>query len=98
MPNDECRMEENRGTRRFRRFLRLNLRDLWNLRGKMTNAQAIKEDLANQILSCVQWQRSVENMIASGITTFFEIGHGNVLAGLIKRINTSMQVVNISDT
>jgi [acyl-carrier-protein] S-malonyltransferase len=63
----------------------------------MTDAQTIKEDLANQILSCVQWQRSVENMIASGVTTFFEIGHGNVLAGLIKRINTSVQVINIGD-
>ncbi len=63
----------------------------------ITEAQTIKEDLANQILSCVQWQRSVENMIASGVTTFFEIGHGNVLAGLIKRINTSVQVINIGD-
>jgi len=64
----------------------------------MTDIQTIKDDLANQILSCVQWQRSVENMIANGVTTFFEIGHGNVLAGLIKRINPNVQVINIGDS
>lgn len=63
----------------------------------LTAAIAIKEELANQILNCVQWQRSVENMVASGVTTFFEIGHGTVLAGLIKRINPNVQIINIGD-
>jgi len=36
-------------------------------------------------------------MIAGGVTTFFEIGHGEVLAGLIKRINPAVQVINIGD-
>ncbi|MBM3119985.1 MAG: ACP S-malonyltransferase [Chloroflexi bacterium] len=63
----------------------------------LIDAQAIKEELIDQITHCVQWQRSIENMVASGVTTFFEIGHGQVLAGLIKRINPAVQVLNIGD-
>ena len=63
----------------------------------LTDAEAIKEELVNQILHCVQWQRSVENMIARGVTTFFEIGPGQVLTGLIKRISPAVQVLNIGD-
>ena len=63
----------------------------------LTDAQAIKEELVSQITNCVQWQRSIENMIAGGVTTFFEIGHGQVLAGLIKRINPAVDVFNICD-
>jgi len=36
-------------------------------------------------------------MIAAGVTTFFEIGPGQVLAGLIKRISPRVQVFNICD-
>ncbi|MFC2049837.1 ACP S-malonyltransferase [Chloroflexota bacterium] len=63
----------------------------------LTDAEAIKQELIDQLLSCVQWQRSVENMIAAGITSFFEIGPGQVLTGLIKRINSGVQVFNICD-
>ena len=63
----------------------------------LTSATAIKQELTNQILNCVQWQRSVENMIANGVTAFFEIGHGAVLTNLIKRINPNVQVTNIGD-
>jgi len=63
----------------------------------LIDAQAIKEELIDQITHCVQWQRSIENMVANGVTTFFEIGHGQVLAGLIKRINPAVQVLNIGD-
>ena len=63
----------------------------------LTDAEAIKQELVDQVLSCVQWQQSVENMIASGVTTFLEIGPGQVLTGLIKRISPAVQVSNISD-
>jgi len=63
----------------------------------LTDAKAIKQELIDQLLSCVQWQRSIENMAAAGVTTFFEIGPGQVLTGLIKRISPAVQVRNIGD-
>jgi [acyl-carrier-protein] S-malonyltransferase len=63
----------------------------------MIEAKAIKEEMVDQITHCVRWQQSVENMIAGGVTTFLEIGHGQVLAGLIKRINPTVQIFNIGD-
>lgn len=63
----------------------------------LTDVETIKEELVNQVCHCVQWQRSVENIIASGVTTFFEMGPGQVLTGLIKRISSGVQVFNITD-
>jgi len=63
----------------------------------LTDTKTIKQELIDQLLNCVQWQRSVENMIAAGVTTFFEIGPGQVLTGLIKRISPGVQVFNIGD-
>jgi len=63
----------------------------------LLDVQSIKQELVDQVIRCVRWQQCVENMIAGGVTTFFEIGHGEVLAGLIKRINPAVQVINIGD-
>jgi [acyl-carrier-protein] S-malonyltransferase len=64
---------------------------------RLIDTGAIKEELAAQIVNCVRWQQSVENMIASGVTGFVEIGHGQVLADLIKRISPETPVLNIGD-
>jgi [acyl-carrier-protein] S-malonyltransferase len=58
--------------------------------------EAIKEELVSQIVRPVQWQQSVENMIARGVTTFFEMGPGEMLTKLIKRISPGAQSFNIS--
>jgi [acyl-carrier-protein] S-malonyltransferase len=63
----------------------------------LTDIGAIKDELVDQILHCVKWQHSIEKMITEGVNTFFEIGHGEVLAGLIKRIDSTVQVFNIGD-
>ncbi len=79
-------------------FLKPSLPVVANVTGEvLTDAEAIKQELIDQILSCVQWQRSIENMIAGGTTTFFEIGPGQVLTGLIKRISPVVQVFNVCD-
>ncbi len=64
----------------------------------VTTAEEIRDELLRQMASCVQWQKSIEYMIASGVDTFVEIGPGQVLNGLIKRINPEAQVFNIEDT
>jgi len=63
----------------------------------LTGIEAIKEELISQIIHCVKWQQSVETMIARGVTTFFEIGPGEVLTGLVKRISPGARTVNISN-
>jgi [acyl-carrier-protein] S-malonyltransferase len=62
----------------------------------LTAVDTIKEELISQIVHCVKWQQSIEATIAKGVTTFFEIGPGDVLAGLIKRISPGAQVFNIN--
>jgi len=63
----------------------------------LTDLEAIKEELVSQIVRPVQWQQSIENMIARGVTTFFEMGPGEMLTRLIKRISPGAQAFNISN-
>jgi len=63
----------------------------------LVTAQSIKEELLTQLCHCVQWQRSVEYMAGDGVSTFIEIGPGRVLAGLIKRIDKNVKILNIGD-
>lgn len=49
--------------------------------------EVIKANLASQLTSPVRWTQSVMNMIASGATSFTEVGPGSVLQGLIKKVN-----------
>jgi len=63
----------------------------------MTKPNEVKEELIQQLCHCVQWQPSVEYMVEAGVSTFIEIGPGQVLSGLIKRINDSVNVHNIND-
>ena len=63
----------------------------------LTTADLTKEELLRQLCNCVQWQRSIEYMIANGVSTFIEIGPGKVLTGLIKRINKNVELINVGD-
>jgi len=63
---------------------------------QLTAVETIKEELVSQVVHCIKWQQSIEATIARGVTTFFEIGPGNVLAGLIKRISPGAQVFNVN--
>lgn len=51
----------------------------------------IKDNLLKQLTSPVRWTQSVKNMIADGMTEFVECGPGQVLTGLIGRIQKSLE-------
>lgn len=54
-----------------------------------TDPERIKKNLLAQLTSPVKWTQSVKNMLADGAGTFKELGPGNVLQGLVKRISAS---------
>ncbi|HIU37841.1 MAG TPA: ACP S-malonyltransferase, partial [Candidatus Aphodousia faecigallinarum] len=58
--------------------------------------EAIIDALAAQAAGAVQWVKTVEAFKAMGVTHIVECGPGRVLAGLIKRIDSSMVVKNIN--
>jgi [acyl-carrier-protein] S-malonyltransferase len=62
----------------------------------LTSAAAIRQELLSQLRHCIQWQSSVEYMTRNGVSTYYEIGPGTVLAGLIKRISPETQTINIA--
>jgi len=56
-----------------------------------------KEILAKQVNHPVLWQKTIENMISDGFVKFIEVGPGKTLSGLIKKINSDVDVFNVSD-
>lgn len=65
--------------------------------GKIQHAREWPELLARQLESPVRWTESVQAMVANGITTFIECGAGEVLCGLIRRIEPTATTIAIND-
>ncbi len=57
-----------------------------------TDPDRIRENLIAQLTSPVRWTQAVRNMIADGADEFIELGPGNVLAGLISKIDNTVKV------
>lgn len=62
-----------------------------------TEAAKIKNNLIAQVVSPVQWTKSIETMAANGVDTFIEVGPGKVLTGLVKKINKDVKTYAIED-
>ena len=58
------------------------------------DAEEIKKLLVRQLFSPVLWRQSVEKMIEDGVSKFKEIGPGNVLTGLVRKIVSKTPVVD----
>ncbi|RZJ71384.1 ACP S-malonyltransferase [Flavobacterium sp.] len=58
----------------------------------VSDASEIKKNLIIQLTAPVKWTQSVRQMIADGATLFTEVGPGNVLQGLIKKIDKEAEV------
>lgn len=57
----------------------------------------IKEKLIEQLYSPVLWEDSVKTLLSLGVDTFVEVGPGKVLSGLIKKVDRSAKLYNVSD-
>ena len=59
-------------------------------------SESIKEGLVKQLTCPILWQKCMERLLADGIETFYEIGPGRVLTGLMRRIDRKTRVNNLS--
>ena len=57
-----------------------------------TDKALLQKQLLEQLTSPVRWTQSVQQMIADGATAFYEFGPGDVLKGLIRKINSEIEV------
>ncbi len=64
----------------------------------VTNAEEIRNLLVKQVSSPVLWEDSVRYMIEQGVDTFVEIGQGNVLSGLVKKVNRRVHTFTVQDS
>tara|TARA_B100000809_G_scaffold248220_1_gene278082 strand:- start:175 stop:1125 length:951 start_codon:yes stop_codon:yes gene_type:complete len=63
----------------------------------ITDPIKIKEGLIRQITETVRWRESIQNMCELGSSYFVEVGAGNVLSGLVKRINKNVESISIQN-
>jgi [acyl-carrier-protein] S-malonyltransferase len=61
----------------------------------LTTPAQIRAELVAQLTSPVRWSASVVRMMEMGVTRFIEIGPGNVLTGLVKRISAQAETANV---
>jgi [acyl-carrier-protein] S-malonyltransferase len=61
------------------------------------DAAAAIEALIRQVSAPVRWEDVVKRLVAEGVRTFVELGPGSVLAGLIRKIDRSVDVVSVED-
>jgi [acyl-carrier-protein] S-malonyltransferase len=56
----------------------------------LDDAESIRSSLADQLTQCVMWSDCVRTLADAGATHFVEVGPGNVLTGLLKRIDRAL--------
>ena len=57
-----------------------------------TDPEEIKQNLIAQLTAPVRWTYIVKQMLQDGVDTFTELGPGNVLQGLVKKVNAEVAV------
>jgi len=62
----------------------------------VSDPEVIKKNLIAQLTAPVRWTQTVKNMIADGCTSFTEVGPGQVLQGLVKKIDRSVETDGIN--
>jgi [acyl-carrier-protein] S-malonyltransferase len=68
-----------------------------NVNGLKANSNSIKSNMVEQLVSPVQFERTIRNMVQDGMTHFLEIGPGTVLQGLVKKIVPEVPVISFNE-
>lgn len=69
-----------------------------NITGQVsTSVDELRRNVGEHVVRPVQWTNSVRAMVDSGVNTFFEIGPGEVLSGLIRRVKRDVRTLSIKD-
>jgi [acyl-carrier-protein] S-malonyltransferase len=63
----------------------------------IANPKDISSLLVKQVYSPVLWEQSIVWLIEQGVDTFVELGSGNVLSGLIKKINREVTTISLGN-
>ncbi len=63
--------------------------------GPHDDSAGIRAKLVAQVVSPVRWEQSMRRMLADGFDTFYEIGPGRVLTGLLKRIDRKIPCTSV---
>ncbi|MFV9839003.1 MAG: ACP S-malonyltransferase [Aaplasma endosymbiont of Hyalomma asiaticum] len=61
------------------------------------DSSEVKDLIARQVVSKVRWRESIEYLILRGCSEFVEVGPGEVLTGLLRRIDASVRGMNVCD-
>jgi len=64
---------------------------------KLEDANHYRELLVSQLTAPVRFTQAARELVGKGVTVFVEVGPGNVLSGLLKRIDRSVRTVSVSD-
>jgi [acyl-carrier-protein] S-malonyltransferase len=64
---------------------------------RLEDAQRYRELLIEQLTAPVKFTQSARELINQGVTTFVEVGPGNVLGGLLKRIDRNVRTFSVND-
>ena len=61
------------------------------------SAASCRDGLVRQVSAPVRWEESVQELVRQGVDTFVEVGPGQVLSGLVKKIEKGARVLNVED-
>jgi [acyl-carrier-protein] S-malonyltransferase len=63
---------------------------------KIEPAQRLASLLVDQLTAPVRFTQAARELMGNGVTTFVEVGPGNVLSGLVKRIDKGVKAVSVN--
>ena len=91
-----------RAAERFRpviervRFSELQIAFMSTVSAQLENRQKLTGLLVDQLTAPVRFTQATRGLIANGVRTFVEVGPGNVLSGLVKRIDRSVETISVN--